>query len=63
MNDKNVITSSTYCELGPIWRSRNCSLMSVLLIFPSQFSEIFIVVTGLLFIIIITNGQSNRYSN
>jgi hypothetical protein len=37
--------------------------MSVLLIFPSEFSEIFIVVTALLFIIIIANGQSNGYSN
>jgi len=62
MND-NLIALSFRCEQGPIWRSRNCSLMSVLLIFPTDFSEIYPIVIGLLFIIIIANGQSNCHSN
>jgi len=37
--------------------------MSDLLIFPFELSEIFTVVIGLLFIIIFSNEQSNRYSN
>jgi hypothetical protein len=66
MNDENLIASSACCEQGPIWRSQNCSLMSVLLIFPSEFSEMFTVIIGLLFIIIIiiiANGQPNLCSN
>ena len=63
MNYKDLIASRACCEQGPTGRSRNCSLMTVLSIFPSEFSEIYTIVTGLLFIIIIANDQSNRYSN